>query len=180
VEEEVLVADDPVAQPELEGEADRPVEEAAQAGVEHAFQQHVDRFPGAGETRLEGHEAGLHEDDEERRDQHPRGVSRADEAVGLLSRGPQRCCAGRRLEEVREQLHAREQPGDPEQLAREDHPEQSPGVPVLESLESERRGAQRTKQGLRNHSAPIACQGRSSDAHLSRSGASGGSGVTSR
>jgi hypothetical protein len=157
VQEEVLVADDAVAQTELEGEPDRPVQEAAEAGVEHALQQHVDRFPGAGEARLEGHEAGLHEEDEERRDQHPGGVDRTDERVRRLGRRGQRCRADRRVEEVHEELHAREHPGDAEQLAREDHTEQPPGVPVLESMESERHGAQRRKQGLRNHSAAISC-----------------------
>ena len=51
VQEEVLVPDEAVAGPELERETDRPVQEAAQARVEHALHQDVDRLPGSGEAR---------------------------------------------------------------------------------------------------------------------------------
>ena len=54
VQEEVLVADEAVAGAELEREADRPVEEPAQARVEHALHQDVDGLPGSGEARPRG------------------------------------------------------------------------------------------------------------------------------
>ena len=46
-EEEVLVPDQAVAEPELEGEADRPVQDATEAGVEDALHEDVDGFPGS-------------------------------------------------------------------------------------------------------------------------------------
>ena len=136
VQEEVLVADEAVAVPELEGEADRPVEESAQARVEHALEEHVDRFPGPGETGLEAHEPGLHEEDQERGNQHPDRVDRTDEVVGVM-------------------LHDRELPHLPAELkyqftpasaprsrttrrhlAGEDHPDEIARVLIFESLES--------------------------------------------
>ena len=84
VQEEVLVADQAVAVAELEGEAERPVEDPAQAGVEHALHQHVHGLPGPGEPGLKPHEPGLHEEDQEGGDQHPDRVDRAHEIVGRV------------------------------------------------------------------------------------------------
>ena len=50
VQEEVLVADEPVAGAELEGEPDRPVQEAAEARVEDALHHDVDGSPGTGRS----------------------------------------------------------------------------------------------------------------------------------
>jgi len=50
-----------VAVPELEREAERPVQDPAQTRVEDALQQHVDRLARPGEAGLESHEPGLHE-----------------------------------------------------------------------------------------------------------------------
>ena len=71
----------PVA--ELEGEPEGPVQEAAQAGVEHALHEHVHRLPGPGEAGLEAHEPGLHEEHQEGGHQHPHRVDRADQVVRL-------------------------------------------------------------------------------------------------
>ena len=50
VQEEVLVADEAVAARRTEGEADRPEQEPAQARVDDALQQDVDRLPRPGEA----------------------------------------------------------------------------------------------------------------------------------
>jgi hypothetical protein len=82
-EEEELMTDDPVAAAEHEGEAERPEEQGAQARVDDALLKDVDHFTGPGEPRLEHHEAGLHEEHEERRGEGPR---RVDAAHGVRQR----------------------------------------------------------------------------------------------
>src|SRR5207249_11393674 len=71
VQEEVLMADEAVAATELEREADGPVQEAAQARVEHALEKDVDALLRSRDPGFEGHEARLHEEHQERSDQHP-------------------------------------------------------------------------------------------------------------
>ena len=69
------------------GKAPGPEEDAAEAGIHEAFQQHVHRFPGAREAALQEHEARLHEEHQEGGDQHPHGVDRVDvRRVGRRSR----------------------------------------------------------------------------------------------
>ena len=63
---------------EHEGEADRPEQDAADAGVGDAFDEDVHRLALAGEAGFEHDEADLHAEDEERGDQRPGGVDRVD------------------------------------------------------------------------------------------------------
>jgi hypothetical protein len=131
VQEEERVPDDRVADPELEREADRPVEDPAQARVEDALHHHVDGFLRPREARFQRHEPGLHEEDQERGDEHPHGVHRADE-VGRLRRGLPGRRARRGLEAVvRDRDHGtgREQT---EHLPREQHAEASSDRALLE------------------------------------------------
>ena len=67
-------ADEAVPRLEHEGEAPRPERDTADAGVDDAFDEDVDRFTRARETGLEHHEADLHAEHQERRDQRPRRV----------------------------------------------------------------------------------------------------------
>ena len=80
VEEEELVADDAVAEAEHEGEAERPEQQRAQARVDDALLEDVDDLTGPGEAGLEHHEAGLHEEHEERGDKGPGRVDAVDRA----------------------------------------------------------------------------------------------------
>ena len=67
---------------EHEREAPAPVQQAAHAGVEHAFDQHVDGFAIAAEAGFEHREAGLHAEHEKRAEQHPARVDRIDQVAG--------------------------------------------------------------------------------------------------
>ena len=78
----LVPADEGVAPAEHEREAPSPVQKAADAGVEHAFDQHVDGFAISTEARLEHREARLHAEHEERAEQHPAGVDRVDDVAG--------------------------------------------------------------------------------------------------
>ena len=75
------MADPAVADAEHEREAERPEQQGAQARVDDALLQDVDDLAGAGEAGLEHHEAGLHEEHQEGRDEHPRGVRPAHDGV---------------------------------------------------------------------------------------------------
>ena len=65
--EEVPVCRSPIAvadagrcrEPNIQAKPEGPEEDAAEAGVDDALEEHVDRFPGAGEARLQEHEARL-------------------------------------------------------------------------------------------------------------------------
>ena len=78
LQEEPVVTDEAIAMAEHEGEAPCIEEEPAEARVDDAFENHVDRLTRTGEARLEKHEAGLHEEHEERRDDGPHRVDRVD------------------------------------------------------------------------------------------------------
>ena len=78
----IMPADEGVARAEHEREAPAPVQKAADAGVEHAFDQHVDGFTVSAEAGFEHREAGLHAEHEERAEQHPAGVDRVDQVAG--------------------------------------------------------------------------------------------------
>ena len=132
VQEEVLVPDEPVAVPELEREADRPVEETAQARVEHALQQHVDGLTRSGEARLQTHEPRLHEEHEERGHEHPYRVDGADEVVRGVMHDAGRCSRGGVQIPVR-RLHRSQEQGDRSHLARQDDRDQLSPVLVLQS-----------------------------------------------
>ena len=84
VEEEVLVPDDAIAEAEHECKAERPEQDGAQAGVDDAFLQDVDDLAGSGKAGFEHHEAGLHEEHQERSHQHPCRVDTVD-GTGHLS-----------------------------------------------------------------------------------------------
>ena len=86
VQEEVLVPDPAVPGAEHEREAERPEEDAAQTRVGDALEHDVRDFTGSSEAGFQHHEAGLHEEHEERRDQHPHRVDRVDDVVGLRRR----------------------------------------------------------------------------------------------
>ena len=57
--------DESVAAAKHEREAERPVQQAAHARVEHAFDQHVDGFAVSAHPRFEHGEARLHAEDQE-------------------------------------------------------------------------------------------------------------------
>jgi hypothetical protein len=128
--------DEPVACAELEREADGPVQDAAQARVEDALHQDVHRLPRTGEPRFQGHEPGLHEEDQEGGDQHPDGVDRAHDVVGLVDHLGQRGRPRRRIQEPREALDDAEEGGDPEHLAAEDRQDKPTCVALLQSSQS--------------------------------------------
>ena len=148
MEEEVLVPDAAVARPELEREADRPVQDAAHARVEHARQQHVHRFSRAGEPRFEGHEAGLHEEDEERGDEDPHRVDRTDDVVRLNGHLVHRRGTGGGFEEEREALHDGQERRDPEHLPAQDHHELLADVRVFEPSQRELPHSRETRQPM--------------------------------
>ena len=78
-----MIADEAVAVAEHEREADGVEQNAAEAGIHHAFHQHVYGFAGAAEAGFEHREADLHAEHQERRDQCPGGVDRVDD-IGRL------------------------------------------------------------------------------------------------
>ena len=77
-----MPADKRVAGPEHEREAPPPVQQPADAGVEHALDEHVDGFAVPAEAGLEHRETGLHAEHEERAEQNPAGVDRIDQVPG--------------------------------------------------------------------------------------------------
>ena len=85
----------PVADAEHEREAERPEQQRAQARVDDALLQDVDHLTGPGEAGLEHHEAGLHEEHEEGRHEHPRRVRPIDHRGELFGRRPARARPGR-------------------------------------------------------------------------------------
>ncbi len=91
LQEEAVRADEAVAVFEHEGEAPCPERNAADAGVDDAFDEDVDGLALAGEARLEHDEADLHAEDEERGDQRPRRVDGVD-GVHWIN-GVRRLCA---------------------------------------------------------------------------------------
>ncbi len=92
LQEEAVRADEAVAVLEHEGEANRPEEDAADTGVGDAFDEDVHRLALAREAGFEHHEADLHAEDQERRDQRPRRVDALIDATG--SGAPPSCaCA---------------------------------------------------------------------------------------
>ena len=129
-----VVPDPAVAGPEHEREAERPEQHAAQTGVGDALEHDVRDFTGSSEPGLEHHEAGLHEEHEERRDQHPHRVERIDDVVRLRREllaehgGP-----GLRTEVPSEGPHAEYHDAEPEHLAPEIRTEISARIGVLYS-----------------------------------------------
>ena len=105
----------------MEGEPEGPVEKAAEAGVEDALEEDVDRLPGAGEAGLEGHEPGLHEEDQEGRDQHPHRVEGVDDVVRLMGDVTQGSGVGVGGEIPRRALHQAQHHQDAEHLSGEQH-----------------------------------------------------------
>jgi hypothetical protein len=85
-----MPADKGVASAEHERKPPSPVQQAAHAGVEHAFHQHVDGFTIPTEARLEHGEAGLHAENEEGAQEHPGRVDRVDEAPSRNAATPDR------------------------------------------------------------------------------------------
>ena len=79
-------ADEPVAVAEHEGEAESVEEQPAEARIDDALHQHVDRFARAAESGFEHREADLHSEHQERRDQRPDGVDRVDDVVAFEKR----------------------------------------------------------------------------------------------
>ena len=71
-----MIANEPVAVTEHEREADGIEENAAEAGVHHAFHKHVYRFTGTAETGFEHREADLHAEHQEGGNQRPGGIDR--------------------------------------------------------------------------------------------------------
>ena len=64
-----MITDEAVAVAEHEGKTDGVEENAAKAGVDHAFHQHVDGFARATEAGFQHREPDLHAEDEEGSDQ---------------------------------------------------------------------------------------------------------------
>ena len=85
LQEEVLVPDPAVAGAEHERKPERPEQHAAQARVGNAFEHDVRDFTRSPEAGFEHHEPGLHEEHQERGNQHPHRVDRVDD-VGRLDR----------------------------------------------------------------------------------------------
>ena len=128
------MADHPVAGAEHEGEAEGPEQQGAQARVDDALQQDVDGLPGAGEAGLQHHEAGLHEEHQERGDEHPgrvRGVHHVvDRRCGRRVLG-----AGHRVQErTDDELHDEQHDPDRQQLPPEEGEEVAALVSVLHSV----------------------------------------------
>jgi len=76
VQEEELLADEAVTRAEHEGKAPGPEQDATETGIDDAFEEDVHGFARARKTGLEHHEACLHEEHEERRDERPHVVDR--------------------------------------------------------------------------------------------------------
>ena len=74
----------PLPTPNMNAKPNAQNKQRAQAGVDDALLQDVDDLTGTGEARLEHHEAGLHEEHQERGDQHPRRVGAVDDAGDLV------------------------------------------------------------------------------------------------
>ena len=118
--------DELVAGAEHEGEAPRPEQEPAEARVGDALEQDVRRLPDAGEARFQHHEPGLHEEHEERGDEHPHRVQRVDDVVPgqLRRRLPDNGGTGLGGEVPRNSPHREKQQAEPEHLPGEVRPEE--------------------------------------------------------
>ena len=124
------MADQAVADAEHEREAERPEQHGAQAGVDDALLEDVDHLAGPGEAGLEHHEAGLHEEHQERGDKHPGGVRAVhdilDRHIGLRC---ERVHGGTEDELARSEDDARRQ-GDAHHLATQERDKESLSVPL--------------------------------------------------
>ena len=78
LQEEPVVSNEAVAVAEHECEAEGIEQNAAKAGIDDAFHQHVDGLTGAAEARFQHGEADLHAEHEESGDQGPGSVHRVD------------------------------------------------------------------------------------------------------
>src|SRR5215471_6880440 len=87
LKEEVMVAYEPVAAAEHEGEAKCPEQQAAEAGVNYAFHQNVDGFARAAKSSFKHSEADLHAEHQECRDQRPHGIQWIDNVVSTYNGG---------------------------------------------------------------------------------------------
>ena len=74
----IMPADEAIALTEHEGIAPCVIQEAAQTGVEYAFDQHVDGFAGSTEAGFKHREARLHPEHQEPGDKRPQGIDRID------------------------------------------------------------------------------------------------------
>ena len=83
LQEEPVIADEAIAVAEHEREAEGVEENAAQAGVHHAFHQHVDGFTRAAEAGFQHGEADLHAEHEKCGDQRPHRVDGIDDVCRL-------------------------------------------------------------------------------------------------
>ena len=113
--------DEPVAHPEVEGEPEGPVQQPAQAGVEDALEEDVDRLPRSGEARFQRHEPGLHEEDQEGGDEDPHRVERIDDVVRLMRDITEGSRPGVGDEVPTEALHQAQHRQDAEHLPCEEH-----------------------------------------------------------
>ena len=87
-QEEVAAAEQAgLAGPEHEGVADGPERQHADGEVHEVLHQDVGRVLGAGEARFEHREAGLHQEDQDGREQRPYRVDRQGIGVGVRERG---------------------------------------------------------------------------------------------
>ena len=68
---------------EHEGEADRIEENAAEAGVDDTFHQHVDGFTRPAKSGFQHREADLHAEDQEGRDERPGSVDGIDTSAAF-------------------------------------------------------------------------------------------------
>ena len=78
-----MITNEAVAVAKHEGEAEGVEQQAAQTRVNHAFHENVDRLTRTAEAGLQHGEAHLHAEDQERRDQGPRGVDRVHSISGF-------------------------------------------------------------------------------------------------
>ena len=83
LQEEPVITNEAVAVAKHEREAEGVEQQAAQAGVNHALHENVDRLTRTAEAGLQHGEADLHAEDQERRDQSPRGIDRVHSISGF-------------------------------------------------------------------------------------------------
>jgi hypothetical protein len=119
VQEEVRVPDPTVACSEHEREAERPEQDAAQTRVGDALEHDVRDFTRPSEPGFQHHEAGLHEEHQERRHQHPHRVEGVDDVVGFQrrSRLAEHRCSGLGTEVPGDRPKAQHHGAEPEHLS---------------------------------------------------------------
>jgi len=91
LQEEPVVADEPVAMAEHEGEADGVKENTAKASVDDALDKNVHGFAASTETGLQHGETNLHAEDQEGRNQRPHRIYGVDYVGGFDFRSAGLC-----------------------------------------------------------------------------------------